>query len=269
MNYQDIVTALKCGRSNCVCKRTVLCHCPNNVAHKSGDNHPSLSVNESGGRVLFRCHAGCQQDAVIAGLKRMNLWQVGDAPRRAPGWQLVKSYEYRNESGALVAEHGRFDTGNGKAFAWRVPGKTWKDGLAGVSIKSLPMYRLNDVLESGSQQVWLTEGEKAADACHEHGLISACLGGGANQSAFGNALDPLRDREVILWPDNDEPGRTFMSRIAELLPQSRYVRPVVEPKGDAWDYFESGGTTNALFKLVESNLVVTEDSWIRKYEGAF
>jgi len=117
----------------------------------------------------------------------------------------------------------------------------------------LPLYRLADVLQDTTAPVWIVEGEKAADACVEQGLIAVCCGGGASQRTFGNTLDVLRDREVILWPDADEPGSALMGRIHSLLPHSKFVRPVVEPKGDAWDYFAGGGTVAALYELLSES----------------
>jgi putative DNA primase/helicase len=68
---------------------TWMAPCP---AHK--DRTPSLSITENAnGKPLFRCHAGCEQAAVIAALKSRGLWdgaaieltpeQVAQAQRRA------------------------------------------------------------------------------------------------------------------------------------------------------------------------------------------
>src|SRR6266567_7565581 len=60
-------------------------HCP---AHN--DRHPSLSIDVRGGKVLFCCHAGCSQAALIAALRARGLWgrgQLGAASTRAPEQQ--------------------------------------------------------------------------------------------------------------------------------------------------------------------------------------
>jgi putative DNA primase/helicase len=53
------------------------------------DREPSLSIRDAGdGRVLFRCHAGCDQGRVISALRSRGLWEdrgnrhMGPAPRR-------------------------------------------------------------------------------------------------------------------------------------------------------------------------------------------
>lgn len=39
------------------------------------DREPSLSIRDAGGKVLVRCHAGCDQRDVIAALKERGLWE--------------------------------------------------------------------------------------------------------------------------------------------------------------------------------------------------
>ncbi len=255
LSGREIVAALRCGKPNCPCGRpnSGLAHCP---AHN--DAHPSLSVTEKDGKPLIHCHTGCTQQELIAALTERGLWGGRDEsqsetpiPIRSGTRQLVRVYEFRDATGALIAEHGRFEMAGGrKAFAWRIPGQDWRDGLGSVSIADLPLYGLQRVLDAPNETVWIVEGEKAADAAYEAGLTAVCLGGGANQQAFGNSLDVLRDRAVVLWPDNDEAGATLMGRLAALLPQAHYCRPIVPPKGDAFDYFAAGGKVDALFDLL-------------------
>lgn len=48
------------------------------------DRKPSLSIREAdGGKVLIRCHAGCDQERVIAALRSRGLWH-GNAPFPSP-----------------------------------------------------------------------------------------------------------------------------------------------------------------------------------------
>lgn len=256
MSGRDIIEALKCGRPSCVCAKGKLVHC---AAHD--DKTPSLSVTVTPEqKVLFRCHAGCSQQSLVDALKAKGLWDTTPSDARPTpirgarggAGQLVKVYPYVTAEGRVVAEHGRFAiAGGGKTFKWRLPEQDWSDGLGSVAIHDLPLYNLTAVIERPTEDVWVVEGEKAADAVTASGLIGVCLGGGANQQSFGNALDILRDRNVILWPDNDEPGGAFMARIAGMLPQAQYVRPVMPQKGDAYDYFEAGGTVEALYGLLD------------------
>lgn len=51
--------------------------CP---AHE--DHTPSLSLRESNGKILVRCHAGCTQEEVLEALRKRGLWPE---PSRRPG----------------------------------------------------------------------------------------------------------------------------------------------------------------------------------------
>jgi hypothetical protein len=46
------------------------------------DHNPSLSISEKNGKVLVKCHTGCEQERVIAALKARSLWH-GSGERRA------------------------------------------------------------------------------------------------------------------------------------------------------------------------------------------
>lgn len=82
-----------------------------------------------------------------------------------------------------------------------------------------PLYGLDKLAKGGSNSpVLLTEGEKAADAAIRllPDLISMTWPGGSN--ALNKAdFSPLRDRSVYLWPDNDDAGKSCMSKLATML----------------------------------------------------
>jgi putative DNA primase/helicase len=73
MNAETIAKALAGRRAG----GGWIARCP---AHE--DRKPSLSITEAkGGKVLVRCHAGCEQARVIAALRSRGLW-IGNSPRR-------------------------------------------------------------------------------------------------------------------------------------------------------------------------------------------
>ncbi len=250
-----IVEALACGScGRCGEKGNGVyqLHCP---AHN--DEMPSLSVTEREGKVLLHCHAGCPQAAVIAELRRRDLWpgngqgNKGGPPRRT-------RYEIKDAKGKLLAVHVRSDFPDGtKSFAWERPGD--KKGLSGIKVEDLPLYRTEALtaLQDGDGVV-VAEGEKAALALAHHGVPAVGTVTGANVTPSTESLRPLTRLRVTLWPDNDQAGQAHMARVAERLaaagkmPQTFNWEGAPE-KGDACDFFASGKTREDFLALLLGN----------------
>lgn len=52
------------------------------------DRAPSLAIRDGGGKVLVRCHAGCDQERVIAALRERGLW--GESGPRSSPWKAMR-----------------------------------------------------------------------------------------------------------------------------------------------------------------------------------
>lgn len=79
-----------------------------------------------------------------------------------------------------------------------------------------PIYRLHDLARADrSVPVWFVEGETCADALAKLGLLATTAGGA--QSDERADFEPLRGRRLIVWPDNDDPGRAHGERVAARL----------------------------------------------------
>ena len=78
--------------------------------------------------------------------------------------------------------------------------------------KTRPLYRL-DALARYEGPVVLVEGEKCADALNDIGILSVTAFGGCN-GVGKTDFAPLRDRDVIIWPDNDEAGEKYAQAAA-------------------------------------------------------
>lgn len=96
-------------------------------------------------------------------------------------------------------------------------------------------------LEKARAPVIICEGEKAADAAQALFPTHACVtwSGGTN-SVQANRWEVLKDRDVILWPDNDEPGQKAAAELSKILkPMARSLRQIdvatLPPAGDAAD----------------------------------
>jgi 5S rRNA maturation endonuclease (ribonuclease M5) len=122
------------------------------------------------------------------------------------------------------------------------------------------LYRLPEIRElteaGDNRPVYLCEGEKDADRLAELGLVAttAPMGAGARwldeyTSQLSGAL------QVIILPDNDDPGRAHAEKVARELDAAGIEVRVLElpdlpEKGDVSDWLDAGGTLEDLEREV-------------------
>lgn len=235
----------------------VMAFCP---AHADGQKHGmkagrSLGLSKAG---VLKCYAGCTFKDVMEALRGRKPEQTKATPVEQWPREPVRVYEYVNQAGELLAVKGRFEKPNPdggkpeKKFLWRLPEGTYGEGLKGGKVTDMPLWGIG--LLSNPGRVWFTEGEEAARALQGRNEIAVCGAWGASQRDFGTALGVLTGRTVILWPDNDPPGREYMAEIRKALrgvAQSVIsVSAPVPPKGDAVEFFQMGGKLDDLLANV-------------------
>lgn len=211
MNAVQIASALKAKKSG----SGWIAKCP---AHD--DETPSLSISEVDGKVLVKCHAGCDQDAVIEKFREHGWWNGTD--RSVPPDSHWKHgapsaiYDYRDSSGQHVGRVMRFDREGGKKeisqCSLQGDSWTWKAMPA-----PRPLYRLASILKTDNT-VLIVEGEKAVAAAAQimTDMTVTTWAGGAKATDKAD-FSCLNGRNVILWPDNDGPGRDAVRSIAQCL----------------------------------------------------
>lgn len=206
--------------------------------HHNNDKKPSLSISTGlDGRVLLDCKAGCSVEEVLQGLGLT--WP--DLFEKSQAGNPVRRFQILNNHGAAVAQHVREDVAGDKVIHWERNGKRH---LGGLKLEDLPLYRLPDLLAAdASTPVIVCEGEKAAQALADIGVLAVATVTGASGTPSDAVLEPLNGRQVWIWPDNDEPGREHMQRIAaKLKPAPQWIDWKTAPeKGDAADYVAQGG----------------------------
>ena len=215
--------------------------CP---AHDDAD--PSLDIVEKNGLVLFTYRAGCELQAVLAALNARGLWRNGangfdhsEPPaRHAELGEPDARYEYTTVDGAALGFVYRWNARPGRKKeirpVWRIDGVwQWK-----APPGPRPLYGLAELAAFPGRPVLLVEGEKAADSARDHvtGHVVVTWPGGTGAVAHAD-LSPLKGREVVLWPDADEPGHKAMRAIADRLTDARSVRGVKLPADlpNGWD----------------------------------
>jgi hypothetical protein len=222
------------------------CLCP---AHE--DHEPSLSITEKGSQVLLNCRAGCPQDAVIEALKTRGLWNGQDKERHPE-----RIYDYRDDEDRLryqVVRHGL--NGADKKFAQRRP-----NGAGGwiwnmQDVDPLP-YRLPRMLAGEDATIFIAEGEKDCDNLAKISLVATTNHGGAGQWRSEISIW-LKDRDVVILPDNDDLGRKHAASVARHLTGiASRVRilalPGLAEKGDVSDWLAAGGTRERLLELASA-----------------
>ncbi len=132
-------------------------------------------------------------------------------------------WTYRNAEGAILFHVLRFDQiGKRKEIipygfgTVGVASARWLEGLPSPDRR--PIYQLDQLAARPDDRVILVEGEKSADAAGKlfPQLVATTWPGGSNNEGKAD-LEPLRGRTVLIWPDNDDPGRSCMKRIASRL----------------------------------------------------
>lgn len=78
-----------------------------------------------------------------------------------------------------------------------------------------PLYALHIIARNPDAAVWIVEGEQKADALNRLGLVATTTGSAT--SADTADWKPLQSRKAIIWPDNDEPGKTYAGEVASIL----------------------------------------------------
>ena len=170
-------------------------------------------------------------------------------PANDNGPQIEAIYSYEDEHGRTVFEAVRLKP---KGFRQRKSANEWT--VKGVRI--IP-YRLPELTEAIALErpVFIAEGEKDCDRLATLGLTATCNAGGAGKWTDKHAQF-LKDADVVILPDNDEPGRNHANKVARsLLGIANRIRvlelPGLPEKGDVSDWFDNGGDVERFNRHVE------------------
>lgn len=163
-------------------------------------------------------------------------------PKRKPSAKTCEgtpthTYQYRDANGTIIAEVDRFewireDGTRGKAFRpWDARQRAYR------APEPRPLYALQSI--ASAPEVVLVEGEKCADALLGCNIDATTAMGGSNAPIEKTDWSPLAGRKVLIWPDNDAPGRKYAEAAAAAIRAagalSVDILSIPEGRGPKWD----------------------------------
>lgn len=176
------------------------------------DREASLGISEGDGSILVNCYAGCATSDVLAALGLT----FSDLFFNAVNYAEPEAvYDYVDEIGDLLFQAVRFP---GKKFRQRhLDDETgeWVWSLDGVR---RVIYRLPEVLQAihDGTTVYITEGEKDAEALRAVGRVATCnpMGAGKWRPEYAQFF---HGANVVIVADRDEPGRNHAEAVKQSL----------------------------------------------------
>jgi hypothetical protein len=230
------------------------------------------------GNFLFKCHSGCDQHTVFSTIKDMGLLPVlPDRPDYLDSIKPMKpiplistpvlehEWHYTDEEGISLFIKQRFKTFDSK-------GKTYKtlrvmpDGsrVGKLGDCRLVPYKLPELRQAtaAGRVVYITEGEKAADALGSLGVVATTSHAGA--SGWNDDLNQyFKDANVVVVPDNDLVGWHYAQKVTEaLIPFAKSVRVLdlnlSNPKEDAYEWVNRYDGSRTLLAQIAKACPVVE-----------
>ena len=164
---------------------------------------------------------------------------TGKPPKQSPPTDNLgkpsAKWDYLNKDNRIIACVYRYDNESGKEFrVWDVSKRRSK----APDIR--PLYNIPGIIKS--KKVVIVEGEKSADALINMGITATTAMFGANAPLNKTDFSPLKDKEIIIWPDNDEAGFDYAKKLSKHLQTTSLVISILTPpesKKDKWDAYDA------------------------------
>lgn len=233
------------------------------------DKTPSLSIDLQRG--LFNCFGCGAKGDVFTFLQKLKgidfvtaLEEVGkiagvSSNSRNGNSEVVATYRYEDTEGTVLYSKERVEPGrNGREkefFFKHLEGNKWAKGRGNGPVPyNLPLM-------VGVRDIIVVEGEGKVELLREWGLVATCLDSGSNSPWRDDYLPYFKGKEnIIILPDNDDPGRAYSEKIANALHGNvgkvKIVElPGLEEKGDIVDWQRNEGTKELLVQLIKTTPV--------------
>ena len=139
---------------------------------------------------------------------------------------VVAVWEYTDKNDMVTALDVRFELeGKKTVITWTYNGKLKHYGV------EPQIYNLYEVLNS-DKPILITEGCKCAEISRRLEDFTPCSWSGGAGKAGLIDWTILKDKQIYILPDNDEPGFKAAEEIKKQLPHTVIVKPITPGKGD-------------------------------------
>lgn len=214
-------------------------------------NRPNLYIDEE--KEKYHCFA-CNRNGFLYNPKYRKL-------KYSYHRNIAATYNYKDEEGNLLYQVVRF---NPKGFSQRRPDGN-NDWIWNLKDISPVLYHLPELIRS-TNPVLIVEGEKDVENLLKWGLTATTspMGAGKWKASYNKYL---KDKEVILIPDHDQPGYQHCQQIEQSLRgiagKIKWLGlPGLEGKEDISDWIEKGNTEEKLLQLIKQ----APDFTLKKYD---
>lgn len=237
------------------------------------DSTQSLSVKEGKeNKILLKCFAGCAVEDIVGAMglslsdlfaddSRHSIYPAYNKPKNKQ--KPVKEAEYIYANGKLKKVKYRRSDGSKYCNWMHQKNGAWEKGRSDI----LPgLYQSKPDL---GEIFFLVEGEKDVDSLKLAGMVAVSLPDGS-QSKWEQSYDDIfSNKQVIIIPDNDDPGKKYSKMCAEhihgvagsvkILDLSK-IWADIPRKADISDLIQKFGQEDALRMVID--LANETESWI-------
>lgn len=149
------------------------------------------------------------------------------------------TYTYTDADNRVIAQVRRYDWIDTETGEAKKTYRPWdaKAAKSGFPETDRPMFNQVGILHEA--HVVFVEGEKSANALIAAGIPSTCVMGGSKTKTNKVDWDPISGKHVVIWPDADQTGIEFASRVAEACRYAGAASTAIlappDGKDEGWD----------------------------------
>lgn len=229
------------------------CLCPAHDDHK-----PSCSITFNEEWANIHCFVGCEKEDILlhAGLTKKDMYMGSNQNFPSSNVGNVSppiKYEYRDEDNKLLyTKYVQYeaevssDAGKRKKKCW------YQQPNGKKSLKDVKRVPFQLPLFKDAKIIIIVEGEKCATIVTEQGYVATTLDSGSNSKWNDEYLQYFGGKEILILPDNDEPGIKYAEMLKQRMPWAVIKKlPDLETSEDVYDWLQKGHSMEEIKDIEE------------------